>query len=145
MFSRLLIPVLLFNLSNLTFFTGLVSMSASWHFVLQCSSSRFPLLTWSLRKWYLLFMCLLQPWHTGWFARSIADLLSTNIFIFLGSINLSSSSNISIHATWHDAYDVVTYSASQDDKSTMFCFLQLHEIGVPSIMNMYPTILFFSS
>lgn len=135
MLSKLLIPMSLFNLSNLTFFKGFMSMSVSCHFVLQCLSLSFPLLTWSLGKRYLIYMRLLRPWHTGWFVRSIEDLSSPNNFNFLGSIILSFSSNISINVAWHIAYDAATYSIMHDDKVTMFFFLELHEIEAPSIMN----------
>lgn len=145
MYLRLLIPMFLFNLLNLTFFKGLVSISYSCHFVLQRSRSIFFLFTISLRKWHVPSMCLLRPWHIRWFFKSIAHLLSTNKFIFLGFMILSSSSIISIITAWHAAYDATTYSTSQYDKARMFCFLELQEIRAPSIMNMYPVILFFSS
>lgn len=136
MFLRLLIPIFFFNSSNLTFFKGLVTISASCNYDLQYASSSFPLLTWSLKKWHLLYMCLLQPWHTWWFSISITDLLSKNNLIFLGSMILSSLSNISIHVVWLAAYDATMYSNSQDDKTTMLCFLEIKEIGAPQIMNM---------
>lgn len=119
----LLIPMSFFNSLDLTFFRGLLSMSASCLYVLQCPSSSFPLITWSIKKWYLISMCLLQPWYTGWLTRLIVDLLSTNNFSFLDSIILNSSSNIPIHATWHATYDATMYSTSHDDKATMFASL----------------------
>jgi hypothetical protein len=53
-----------------------VRISASWLLVLTCSSVNLPSSTHCLMKWYLVSMCLLRSWKTGFLLSCITDLLS---------------------------------------------------------------------
>lgn len=129
MLSRLLILTSLFKSSNLSFFNDLVKISINCNSDLQYSSSSLYLFIWSIRKLYILSICLLLPRLIGWLARFIVDLLSTSNFIFSCSMTFSSSSITSIHNAWVVAWESFIYSALQYDNTTIPIFLELHDIS----------------
>ena len=75
----------------------------------------------SLMKWYLMWMCLLFSWKTGFLARARADLLftfSSTIYTFLLR---SSTSILDSHNAYVVAVVVAMYFASQLERATTFC------------------------
>ena len=102
------------NFAKFSYFKGLVKTSATWSLVLQYTSSNLPLLTWSLRKWYLVSMCLLFPWEIGFFDKLMADLLSTYICTSLLYCNFISLSKAFNHKLWQAGSADPIYLASQE-------------------------------
>ena len=100
------------NSMNLLDFRALVIMSANWNFVSQCCNSIALLLNWSHNKWNLVSMCLLLPCDTKFFAKSIADLLSTNNFIAWSVPIVNSLRSVLSQRAWQAVKQVEMYSAS---------------------------------
>src|SRR3954468_11097794 len=90
-------------------------------------------------------MCLLLPCAIGFFARLIAETLSTRRVIASPSLLLSSFNRFISHMAWQAHNDAAIYSASQDESATTSSFFEHQEIGVLPSIKMYPAIDFLSS
>jgi len=104
-----------------------------------------PLLTWSLRKWNLVFICLLLQWDIGFLAKYIVDLLSTSNSTECASETFNSFKNDNNHKAWNFSEHVDMYSSSQLDKATTICFLEFYEIGELAKKKIWPMVLFLST
>ena len=145
MFLRSIIPSIFLPLSNSSFDSGFVRMSAAWSLLATCFSSTFPSFTCSRIKWNLTSICLLHSWFTGFFASSIADLLSTWIIVASSYFDSILLSNLLSHIAWHTHQDAATYSASHVERVTIGCFLESQVNAVFPMKNTYPEVLFRSS
>jgi hypothetical protein len=73
---------------------------------------------------------LLFPWHTGFLAKLIADVLSIfsfTVILLMIFISLRSYCN---QLAWDAAKDPATYSASQLERAMTDCFLEHQETGL---------------
>ncbi|CAI0425245.1 unnamed protein product, partial [Linum tenue] len=61
------------------------------------------------------------------------------------SLCCKSEINLFSHTASHAASVAAIYSASAEDRATVFCFFELHEMGFEPRQNMYPDVLFRSS
>lgn len=101
----------------------LAKMSASWSSVEMNWSWRAFLATWSRTQWKSISTCLVRAWKTGFAERYVAPILShQSMGVFWGGIFSSVSNDWSqINST--ETSDRSLYSASVDDRETVFCFL----------------------
>ena len=116
-------PILLLRSSNLVLPRALVRMSASWSPVEMCSALMLPSSKQLRMKWYLILICLLRSWKTGFFAKASADLLSTFSSTMSTGLPSSSASNLDSHMACVAAVVAATYSASQLESATTFCLM----------------------
>ena len=107
------------NFSNLSFGSGLVNMSAYCSSVkMYCSRNKFSS-NFSLMKWYLISMCLVLLWNSGFFTSRIALWLSTyKVGCSLVALMQISLSSLLIQTKPLTASLAEIYSASVDDNDT---------------------------
>ena len=85
-----------------------------------------PLVSWSLKKWWRMSMCLVLEWLTGLFASLMALLLSHNNGILVKR-HPKSRRVCLIQSSWAQHALVAMYSASAVERATQFCFLELQD------------------
>jgi hypothetical protein len=99
---------------------GLVKISASWSYVGTWIKTIFPFSTLSLRKWYLISMCLVLEWSTGFFATLMALVLSH----WSGTWVYSSPKSLMVYVIQRileQQLAAATYSASVVDWAILDC------------------------
>jgi hypothetical protein len=104
--------------ANVAWSKGLVRISASCFSVGTWMRSMFPFSTLSLRKWYLISMCLVLEWSMGFLARLMALVLSH----MRGTWEHSSPKSLNVYviqSSWEPQLAVATYSASVVDWATL--------------------------
>ena len=117
---------LLLKAQNLCSSSGLVKISACCLSVLTWLKAISPLVSWSLRKWCLMSMCLVLEWFTWLFASLIALSLSHKSRILLNLQPKSLKVN-RIQSSCAQQVPAATYSASAVDRATEFYFLELQD------------------
>ena len=128
------IPSLSRNFKNTSNLSGFVIISESCSCVLQCTSSTFPSLVKSRKKWNFTSICLLLPCMIGFFDSFMAELLSQKMVVHL-LWKCPSFSRTRLNQTpWHAQYAAAMNSASVVDRVTISCFFEDQETGpVPSM------------
>jgi hypothetical protein len=116
----------LLKVQNLCSSSGLVKMSASCLSVLTWLKMISALVSWSLKKWCLISICLDLEWFTGLFASLMALSLSHKSGILLNLQPKSLKVNL-IQCSYAQQAPAVTYSASAVDRAMDFCFLELQD------------------
>ena len=117
-------PIIFLYWSKSTFGMGFVKMSATWSWLATCNNSTLPSFTWSRIKWNRTSMCLLLSWFTGFFANSIADLLSTWITVAPRCFSSNLLNKFLRHIAWRTHQDAATYSASHVESVTTSCYFE---------------------
>jgi hypothetical protein len=138
-------PIIFLHLSRSTFGDGFVKISATWSQLVTCTNSTLSSFIWSRIKWKRTSMCFLLSWFTGFFANSIADLLSTWITVAPSYFSSILFNKFLSHIAWHTHQDAATYSASHVESVTIGCFFESQVNTVSPIKNTYPDVLFLSS
>jgi len=139
------IPSIILLFSNREDGSGFVNISAAFARLSTCSNSTFPPFTCSRMKWNRTSLCLLLSWLTGFFANSMADLLSTRITFPFSCFNSSLVRRFLSQTACQTLQDAATYSASHVDSVTMGYFFESHVNVVLPMKNTYPDVLFWSS
>ena len=111
---------------NLDSSRGFVKISASCFSVLTWWILISPLVSWSLKKWCRMSMCLVLEWLTGLFASFMALSLSYNNGILVKR-HPKSRRVCLIQSNWAQHAPTATYSASAVESATQFCFLELQD------------------
>jgi len=140
-----IIPIIFLYLSNSSLGRGFVKISATWSWLATCTNFTLSFFTCSRIKWKRMSMCLLLSWFTGFFANSIADLLSTSITVAPGCFSSILLNKFLSHIAWHTDKDAATYSTSHVESVTIGCFFESQKNAVLPIKNTYPDVLFRSS
>ena len=111
---------------NLDSSRGFVKISASCFSVLTWRISISPLVSWSLKKWCQMSMCLVLEWLTGLFASLMALSWSHNNGILV-KWHPKSWRVCLIQSSWAQHAPAATYLASAVERATQFCFLELQD------------------
>ena len=111
---------------NLDSLRGFVKISASCISVLTWWISISPLVSWSLKKWCWMSMCLVLEWLTGLLASFMALSLSHKSGILVKRHPKSWRVYL-IQSGWAQHAPTATYSASTVERATQFCFLELQD------------------
>ena len=96
-------------------------------------------------KWYLIRMCLLLPWKTGFLARAKADLLFTLSSTTSALLPRSSPSSLDSHNACVVADAAAMYSVSQLDSATTFYLVDCQQTNLPPRKNMVLLVLLLVS
>jgi len=139
------IPSIILLFSNREDDSSCVSIFAACARLSTCSNSTFPSFTCSQMKWKRTSMCLLLSWLIGFFANSMADLLSNWITIPFSCFNSSLLRRFLSQTAWQTLQDAATYSASHVDSVTMGYFFESQVNAMLPMKNTYPDVLFRSS
>ena len=108
--------------NNLSLARGLVKMSSSWCSLSINSMQQSPFDIWSLRKWYIISICLALEFMIGFLDRLIALVLSHFKEMWL-RITPKSLSCYFIQRLWSQQLPAAIYSAYVVDNATQACFL----------------------
>ena len=137
-------PIRLLSSWNFILQRALVKMSASWFSVRINTISMFLSSIHCRMKWYLLSICLVRLWWTGFLLNVIADWLSTISFTPFCSSCFNSLISRFIQRAWHAAPVAAMYSASHEDRATMLCFCEDQLIAISPKKNICLEVLFQS-
>lgn len=74
-------------------------------------------------------MCFIREWNTGLGQRKVALMLSQKTNGAVGTATPRSVRTLHIQASSEAVLATALYSASVDERTTPFCFLELHEMG----------------
>ena len=85
-----------------------------------------------------MLMCFVLEWKTGLTANFCADWLSLKMVILDRCLKPNSSIQVVKYMPSFADSVRLMYSASVDDKATVFCFLEHQEIADPESVNTYP-------
>ena len=138
-------PNLSLNFRKLYLQSPLVKMSATCSSVYMYSNRMVPLWTQSIKKWYLMSMCLLQSWNTR-FSDSLMPLwLSQWTTVASSSHSNNPGSYLLSHTPSQAAMLTAMYSASAELNATDFCFLLNQETTLDAMLKQQHEVLFWSS
>ena len=109
----------------------LTHRGALWRYRLvafRCSHGEFwsLLVSWSLKKWWQMYMCLVLEWLTGLFASFMALSLSHKSRILV-NWHPKSWRVCVIQSSWAQHAPATTYSALVVERAKQFCFLELQD------------------
>ena len=118
-------PIFYLRASNLSIGKGFVNISTSWFLEEQWTSNT-SLDCWtSLIKWYLILICFVRPWNTGFFKIDTAEMLS-RIMLVASTCSYPKSFSIFLnHKAWFTTNTATMYSVSTVDWAMVSCFFEL--------------------
>ena len=124
---------------------ALVNISARLSFVLMYLSVISPMLTRSLRKWFLILICLTRWWRDRSSDRLIVALLSHRIVDGEFWWKPMPVKRLLSHMDSFAASNATVYSASHEEVATIFCLCAFHDISPEPRVNPYPPTLLLVS
>eukprot|EP00965_Chrysotila_dentata_P130738 4322590-Pleurochrysis_carterae.AAC.1 len=74
-------------------------------------------------------ICLVRAWCSGFYAKSMADTLSMDKDVGCGQSTPNSAKSARRYTASLVPSEAVTISASQEERATVGCFLEAHEIA----------------
>ena len=134
----------LLKAQNLDSSRGLMKILASCFSVLTWRILISPLVSWSLKKWCWMSMCLVLEWLMGLLANFMALSLSHKSGIFV-KWHPKSWRVCLIQSSWAQHAPAATYSASAVEKATQFYFLKLQDTRDHPRNWHIPEVLFWST
>jgi len=129
---------------NLSLASGLVKKSANSFSDPINLISQTPLLTCSLMKWCIIFICFVIDWWIGFFTRFIALVLSQDSGIFV-TLRPKSLSYCLSQEIWAQQLPTTMYSTSVIERATHVYFLLFHDIRLAPSKWHVPLVLFLSN
>ena len=114
------------KVQNLDSSRGLVKISASCFLVLKWQILISPLVSWSLKKWCQMSICLVLEWLTGLFASFMALSLSHKSGILV-NWHPKSRRVCLIQSSGAQHAPAATYLALAVERAIKFCFLELQD------------------